>query len=71
MMSVDVLTRLRAIVNVPLTAFSVSGEDQLFAHGPDAVYLEYARALKRAGADLIMTYGARRLATALANGGVE
>ncbi|MFN2495806.1 MAG: hypothetical protein ABR608_07850 [Pseudonocardiaceae bacterium] len=43
MVSVDVLTRLRATVNVPLTAFSVSGEDQLMAHAPDAVYLEYAR----------------------------
>lgn len=66
MVSVDVLTRLRATVNVPLTSFSVSGEDQLMASAPDAVYLEYARSLKRVGADLIMTYGALRLARAVA-----
>ncbi len=69
MVSVDVLTRLRTQVNVPLTAFSVSGEDRLFAQAPDTVYLEYARSLKRAGADLIMTYGALRLAIALAEAG--
>lgn len=69
MVSVDVLTRLSAQVNAPLTSFSVSGEDQLFAQAPDAVYLEYTRALRRAGADLIMTYGARRLAVALAQDG--
>jgi len=65
MVSVDVLTRLREQVNVPLTSFSVSGENQLLRHAPDAVYLEYARSLKRAGADLIMTDAAYRLATAL------
>lgn len=69
MVSVDVLTRLRAQVHAPLTSFSVSGEDQLFAPAPDAVYLEYIRSLRRAGADLVMTYGARRLATALATHG--
>ncbi len=65
MVSVDVLTRLREQVNVPITSFSVSGENQLLRHAPDAVYLEYARSLKRAGADLIMTDAAYRLATAL------
>lgn len=69
MVSVDVLTQLRAQVNAPLIAFSVSGEDQLMHHAPDTVYLEYVRALRRAGADLIMTYGAHRLAVALADGG--
>jgi porphobilinogen synthase len=69
MVSVDVLTRLRNAVNVPLTSFSVSGEDQLFAKAPDAVYVEYVRSLKRAGADLIMTYGALRLARAVAKDG--
>lgn len=71
MVSVDVLTRLRATVNVPITSFSVSGENQLFTDAPDAVYLEYARALKRAGADLIMTYGSLRLARALAQEGAK
>jgi porphobilinogen synthase len=69
MVSIDVLIRLSDTVNVPLTSFSVSGEDQLFAEAPDKVYLEYARSLKRAGTDLIMTYGALRLANALAEDG--
>ncbi|MGH3922778.1 MAG: hypothetical protein ACRDTT_07910 [Pseudonocardiaceae bacterium] len=65
MMIVDVLTRLRNTTRVPITAFSVSGEDRLLQDSPDSLYLEYARALKRAGADLVLTYGALRLATAL------
>lgn len=69
MMSIDLLTTLRGKTEAPITAFSVSGEDQLMTSAPDAVYLEYARALKRAGADLIMTYGALRLAEALAEVG--
>lgn len=65
MTSIDLLSQLRGMTRAPLTAFSVSGEDQLFAAAPIAVQLEYARALKRAGADLILTYGALRLARAL------
>ncbi|MFD6160022.1 hypothetical protein ACFWF7_29705 [Nocardia sp. NPDC060256] len=65
MTAIDLLTQLRGMTRMPLTAFSVSGEDQLFASAPIAVQLEYARALKRAGADLILTYGALRLARAL------
>jgi porphobilinogen synthase len=68
MMSIDVLTRLREQVNVPITAFSVTGEDRLFREAQDAVYLEYARSLRRAGADLVMAYGALRLARALGAG---
>jgi porphobilinogen synthase len=70
MTSVDVVCRLRQTTNVPITAFSVSGEDWLFSNAPDATYLEYTRALRRAGADLVMTYGAARLARAL-NGTVS
>jgi porphobilinogen synthase len=69
MVSVDVLTRLTDVVRVPLTSFSVSGEHQLFAQAPDLLYLEYVRSLKRAGADMIMTYGALRLANALSKAG--
>ncbi len=65
MMAVDVLAQLRSETRVPITAFSVSGEDELLHNSPDALHLEYACALKRAGADLVMTYGALRLATAL------
>jgi delta-aminolevulinic acid dehydratase/porphobilinogen synthase len=53
---------------VPITAFSVSGEDRMLAAAGNAVYLEYTRALRRAGADAVMTYGAARLAAALREG---
>ncbi len=69
MMAIDILTRLRSETSVPITAFSVSGEDGLLRDSPDLLYLEYARALKRAGADLILTYGALRIATALQGAG--
>src|SRR5262249_44507229 len=65
MMAVDLLTRLREQTRVPLTAFSVSGEHRMLAGAGDAVYLEYLRALRRAGADLVMTYGAHRVAAVL------
>lgn len=65
MMSIDLLTKLRGMTDLPLTAFSVSGESSLFADAPDTVLLEYARSLKRAGADLIMSYDALRLARLL------
>jgi porphobilinogen synthase len=67
MMSVDLLARLRAETNAPITAFSVSGEHLMLGDNDD-VYLEYLRALRRAGADLVMTYGAAQLAAALGPG---
>ncbi|WP_306355820.1 MULTISPECIES: hypothetical protein [unclassified Nocardia] len=68
MMSVDVLTRLRLVTEAPITAFSVSQEQQMFAAADDGLVLEYARMLRRAGADFIMTYDAPRIAAALAGG---
>jgi len=65
MMAVDLLTRLREQTRVPLTAFSVSGEHRMLAGAGDAVYVEYLRALRRAGADLVMTYGAHQVAAVL------
>jgi porphobilinogen synthase len=65
MMAVDLLTHLREQTRVPLTAFSVSGEHRMLAGADDAVYLEYLRALRRAGADLVMTYGAHQVAAIL------
>ncbi len=64
MMAVDVLALLRREYRVPLTAFSVSGEHRLL-HRDTAAYVEYSRYLRLAGADLVMTYGAPSIATAL------
>ncbi len=37
----------------------------MLAGAGDAVYAEYLRALRRAGADLVMTYSAHRVAAVL------
>jgi porphobilinogen synthase len=65
----DVLARARAELDVPLAAYHVSGEyamikaaaERGWIDGP-AVALEHVTAIKRAGADLILTYLARELA---------
>jgi porphobilinogen synthase len=68
----DVLTRARAELDVPLAAYHVSGEyamvhaaaDRGWIDGP-AVALEQITAIKRAGADVVLTYFARQLAEGL------
>ncbi len=65
MMAVDLLTCLREQTRVPLTAFSVSGEHRMLAGAGGAIYIEYLRYLRRAGADLVMTYGAAQVAAHL------
>jgi len=68
----DVIARARAEVDVPLAAYHVSGEYSMikaaaergWIDGP-AVALEHVTAIKRAGADLILTYLARELAETL------
>lgn len=65
----DVITRVRAITEVPVAAYHVSGEYSMvkaaaangWIDGP-AVALEQLTAVKRAGADIILTYFARELA---------
>jgi porphobilinogen synthase len=65
----DILTRARSEHDVPLAAYHVSGEyamvkaaaDKGWLDGP-AVALEQITAVKRAGADMILTYFARDLA---------
>jgi porphobilinogen synthase len=67
----DVVADVRAAVDVPVAAYSVSGEyamvkaaaERGWLEGP-AVALEQLTAIKRAGADLILTYWARELAEA-------
>ena len=68
----DVLTRARAEVDVPLAAYHVSGEYAMVHAAAergwidlDAVALEQISAVHRAGADLVLTYFARRLAEVL------
>ena len=68
----DVLVRARAEVDVPLAAYHVSGEYAMVHAAAergwidgDAVALEQISAVKRAGADMILTYFARSLAEVL------
>jgi porphobilinogen synthase len=66
-----VVADVRAAVDVPVAAYSVSGEyamvkaaaERGWIDGP-AVAVEQLTAIKRAGADLILTYWARELAEA-------
>src|SRR3954470_23821139 len=69
----DVIARVRAEVDVPLAAYHVSGEYAMvkaaaangWIDGP-AVALDHVTSIKRAGADMILTYFARSLAESLA-----
>ena len=68
----DVIAAVRSAVGVPVAAYSVSGEyamlkaaaERGWIDGPAAA-LELTAAVKRAGADLILTYLARELAETL------
>ncbi|HEX5366943.1 MAG TPA: porphobilinogen synthase [Acidimicrobiales bacterium] len=68
----DVLARVRAEVDVPLAAYHVSGEyamvkaaaEKGWIDGP-AVMLEHLTAIRRAGADMVLTYAARDVAERL------
>ena len=68
----DVLARARAEVDVPLAAYHVSGEYSMIKAAAErgwidghAVAMEHLTAIRRAGADLILTYLAREAAEAL------
>ncbi|MGH9191176.1 MAG: porphobilinogen synthase [Acidimicrobiales bacterium] len=68
----DVLAAVRAEVDVPLAAYHVSGEyamvkaaaERGWIDGP-AVMLEHLTAVRRAGADMILTYATRDVADLL------
>ena len=69
----DIISSVRAAVDVPLGAYHVSGEyamvhaaAQLGWIDGDAVAREHVTAIKRAGADFVLTYFARMLAEQLA-----
>jgi porphobilinogen synthase len=69
----DIITKARAELDLPLAAYHVSGEyamvkaaaERGWIDGP-AVALEQLTAVKRAGADMILTYFAREIAELLA-----
>ena len=68
----DVIAAVRAEVDVPVAAYHVSGEYAMIKAAAengwidgDAVAIEHVTAIKRAGADIILTYLARELAERL------
>ncbi|MCU1376267.1 MAG: hemB, partial [Actinomycetia bacterium] len=68
----DVIADVRAAVDVPVAAYHVSGEYAMVKAAAergwidgDAVALEHITAVKRAGADVILTYFAAELAEVL------
>ena len=68
----DVIAALRQAFDLPLAAYHVSGEYSMVkaaaANGwidGDAVALEHLLAIRRAGADFVLTYFAREIAEAL------
>jgi porphobilinogen synthase len=69
----DVIAAARAEIDLPLAAYHVSGEYSMIKAAAergwidgDAVALEHVTAIKRAGADLILTYLAKELAHVIA-----
>lgn len=71
----DVIARVREVSTVPVAAYQVSGEyamiEAVAANGwmdREALMVETLTAIKRAGADMILTYFAKRMAARLAKG---
>lgn len=69
----DVVASVRAAVDLPVAAYHVSGEYAMVHAAAergwidgDAVMAEHVASIKRAGADMILTYAARSLAGQLA-----
>jgi len=68
----DVIARVRRITNLPLAAYNVSGEYSMIKAAAqmgwideDAIVQEVMTSIKRAGADMILTYFAKSVAAAL------
>ncbi|HYF46326.1 MAG TPA: porphobilinogen synthase, partial [Acidimicrobiales bacterium] len=68
----DVIARARTQVDVPLAAYHVSGEYAMVKAAAergwldgDAVLEEHLTAIRRAGADVVLTYAAAELAQRL------
>jgi porphobilinogen synthase len=74
----DILAALRQRFDLPLAAYHVSGEYAMLKAAAERGWIDYNRvmmesliAIRRAGADLIITYAAREAARLLAEGWVE
>lgn len=70
--NLDLVYQAKKITNVPICAYSVSGEYALIKAAAmegwvdeNAVMTEFLTAIKRAGADMIITYQARKMAELL------
>jgi porphobilinogen synthase len=68
----DVIARVRSEIDIPLAAYHVSGEYAMVKAASergwidgDAVMLEHVTSIRRAGADMVLTYAAKDLAAAL------
>ena len=68
----DIISKLRAVVNIPIAAYQVSGEYSMIMAAAekswidaDKVMMESLVSIKRAGADMILTYFAIRAAELL------
>jgi porphobilinogen synthase len=68
----DVIARARAELDVPIAAYHVSGEYAMIKAAAergwidgDAVAFEHLTAIRRAGADIVLTYLAREVAERL------
>ena len=71
----DIVTRARAEIDIPLAAYHVSGEYAMVKAAAErgwidgtAVAIEQLTSVRRAGADMILTYFAREVAEVLADG---
>jgi porphobilinogen synthase len=71
----DVVAALKRAFDLPLAAYHVSGEYSMLKAAAERGWLDYDRtlmeslvAIRRAGADLVLTYGARDAARLLAKG---
>ena len=74
----DILAELRLRYDLPLAAYHVSGEYAMLKAAAERGWIDYDRvmmeslvAIRRAGADLILTYAARDAARLLAAGWTE
>ena len=74
MLYLDILRRVREMVDVPVAAYQVSGEYSMIKAAAQlgwideaSVMMESLLAIKRAGADLILTYFAKDAARLLAS----
>jgi porphobilinogen synthase len=71
----DIIHKAKSNTNLPVAAYSVSGEYALIKAAAvegwideNAVMIEFITSIKRAGADIIITYHAKKIAQLLLNG---